>query len=127
MVLFKICNPHIRYPYHLDVKDRKDKLKAMRTLIKEGRRPTPDSKYECLHSNEWKILLELYNTCTMFNGTDRPYIHEILERFGLDHRPGSIQQSFAKKVLYKTKHHKVFYGNYAGPELLGGWVGGGEV
>ena len=89
MVLFKICNPHIRYPYYLDVKNSKDKLKAMQTLIKEGRRPTSDSKYECLHSNEWKLLLELYNTCTAFKAIERPSIHEIVKRFDPDHEDPS--------------------------------------
>ena len=121
MVLFKICNPHIRYPYHLDVKDRKDKLRAMRTLIKEGRRPTRDSKYESLHSNEWKILLELYSNCTMFNGTDRPYIHEIVERFGLDHRETSNNHS-PKRYYTKQNTSKYFMATMQGRNY---WVGGG--
>ena len=88
MVLFKICNPHIRYPYYLE-KNSRDKLKAMQTLIKEGRRSTSDSKYECLHSNEWKLLLELYNTCTAFKAIERPSIHESVKRFDPDHEDPS--------------------------------------
>ncbi len=58
MVLFKICNPHIKYPYHHDIKQRKDKLNAMQRLIKEGKRPTTDAKYAQLQSKEWKTLQE---------------------------------------------------------------------
>ncbi len=81
MVLFKICNPHIKYPYHHDIKERKDKLNAMQRLIKEGKRPTTDAKYAQLQSKEWKTLQELYRSCTKFKATERPGSNEIANYF----------------------------------------------
>ncbi|XP_028418226.1 serine/threonine-protein kinase nekl-3-like, partial [Dendronephthya gigantea] len=56
-------------------------------------KPIPQEKYSRKQSEEWKELLEIYKSCTVFEQTDRPNIEDIVQRLHLRKSPLNAKRS----------------------------------
>ena len=77
MVFFSFINPSLKCPYLLKVRSEgnigcQDELKRfISSLLRKGKHPSPDEKYEVERATVWCALEEVYKGCVNFNQQSR--------------------------------------------------------
>ena len=77
MVLFSLINPNMKCPYLLEVRSEgnigsQDELKRfISSLLRRGKHPVPDEKYEVERATVWCALDEVYKGYVNFNPQSR--------------------------------------------------------
>lgn len=82
MVFFSLINPSLKCPYLLEVRSEgnigcQDELKRfISSLLRRGKHPVPDEKYEVERATVWCALDEVYKGCVNFNPQSRLSLHK---------------------------------------------------
>lgn len=77
MVFFSLINPSLKCPYLLEVRSEgnigcQDELnRFISSLLRRGKHPLPDEKYEVERATVWCALEEVYKGCVNFNRQSR--------------------------------------------------------
>jgi len=77
MVFFSLINPSLKCPYLVEVRSEgnigcQDELKRfISSLLRRGKHPLPDEKYEVERATVWCALEEVYKGCVNFNRQSR--------------------------------------------------------
>ena len=67
-------------------------MACLEKMIECQTKPRPQEKYSGKQRKEWKELWEIYETCTVFEQTERPNIEDIVERLHLRKSPSHAER-----------------------------------
>ncbi|KAJ8043767.1 Serine/threonine-protein kinase STY46 [Holothuria leucospilota] len=80
MTIFNILNPDMKVPFSKELRTAgRDWNTALDDMLRNKQKPEMSVKYENLRLNDWKHVYKIYNQCTSFDASVRPFPADIIK------------------------------------------------